>query len=50
MAAYVNFRDALRELKNTGVLDLPITGSLFGELIELLGVPETEALSKRYAG
>lgn len=49
MAAYVNFRDALRELKQTGVLDLPITGSLFSELIELLGVPETEALSKKYA-
>ena len=49
MAAYVNFRDALRQLKQTGVLDLPITGSLFSELVELLGVPETEALSKKYA-
>jgi len=50
MAAYVNFRDALRQLKETGVLDVPITGSLFGELVELLGVPETEALSKKYTG
>jgi 2-methylisocitrate lyase-like PEP mutase family enzyme len=50
MAAYVNFRDALRQLKETGTLDLPITGSLFGELIELMGVPEAEALSKRYLG
>ena len=50
MAAYVNFRDALRQLKETGQLDLPITGSLFGELIELMGVPEAEALSKRYSG
>jgi len=49
MAAYVGFRDALRQLKETGKLDLPITGSLFAELIELLGVPETEALSKKYA-
>jgi len=48
MAAYVGFRDALRQLKETGKLDLPITGSLFAELIELLGVPETEALSKKY--
>jgi 2-methylisocitrate lyase-like PEP mutase family enzyme len=48
MAAYVGFRDALRQLMDTGKLDLPITGSLFGELIELLGVPETEALSKKY--
>jgi 2,3-dimethylmalate lyase len=48
MAAYVHFRDALRELKETGKLDLPITGHLFSELIELMGVPETEALSKKY--
>src|SRR5439155_25222030 len=49
MAAYVHFRDALRELKETGKLELPITGHLFAELIELIGVPETEALSKKYA-
>jgi 2-methylisocitrate lyase-like PEP mutase family enzyme len=48
MAAYVHFRDALQELKETGKLDLPITGRLFAELIELMGVPETEALSKKY--
>jgi 2,3-dimethylmalate lyase len=48
MAAYVYFRDALRELKQTGKLDLPVGGHLFGELIELMGVPETEALSKKY--
>jgi 2-methylisocitrate lyase-like PEP mutase family enzyme len=48
MAAYVHFRDALRELKETGKLDLPITGHLFAELIELMGVPETEALSSKY--
>jgi 2-methylisocitrate lyase-like PEP mutase family enzyme len=48
MAAYVSFRDALRELKEKGVLDIPITGNLFGELIELLGVPETEELAKKY--
>ena len=48
MAAYVHFRDSLRELKETGKLDLPITGHLFAELVELMGVPETEALSKKY--
>jgi len=48
MAAYVHFRDSLRELKETGKLDLPITGHLFAELIKLMGVPETEALSKKY--
>jgi len=48
MAAYVHFRDALRQLKSTGVLDIPITGNLFAEIIELLGVPETEAFSKKY--
>src|SRR5579863_6635543 len=49
MAAYVGFRDALRELKETGVLDIPITGHLFRELIETLGVPEMEALAKKYS-
>jgi 2,3-dimethylmalate lyase len=48
MAAFVYFREAMRQLKETGSLDLPITGNLFKELIELLGVPETEALAKKY--
>ncbi|MGH7987496.1 MAG: isocitrate lyase/PEP mutase family protein [Candidatus Binataceae bacterium] len=48
MAAYVRMRDAMRELKETGVLDVPITGRLFSELIELMGVPETEALARKY--
>ncbi len=48
MAAYVSIRDAMRQLKETGVLDIPITGHLFGELIETLGVPEMEALAKKY--
>ncbi|MGH8012206.1 MAG: isocitrate lyase/PEP mutase family protein [Candidatus Binataceae bacterium] len=48
MAAYVRMRDAMRELKETGVLDIPVTGRLFGELVELMGVPETEALAKQY--
>ena len=49
MSAFVAMRDAMRQLKDTGVLDIPITGSLFGELIETLGVPEMEALSKKYS-
>ena len=49
MAAYVSIRDAMRQLKETGVLDLPITGHLFGELIATLGVPEMEALAKKYS-
>jgi len=49
MAAYVNFRDALRQLKTTGVIDVPFTGRLFEELTELMGVPETEALAKKYS-
>jgi 2,3-dimethylmalate lyase len=48
MASFVAIRDAMRQLKETGVLDVPITGHLFGELIETLGVPEMEALSKKY--
>jgi 2,3-dimethylmalate lyase len=49
MAAYVQFRNALRELKETGQINLPRGENLFGELIELMGVPETEALSKKYS-
>jgi 2,3-dimethylmalate lyase len=49
MAAFAGFRDAMRQLKETGVIDLPITGHLFGELIETLGVPEMEALAKKYS-
>lgn len=48
MAAFVGIRDAMRKLKETGELDIPITGHLFGELIETLGVPEMEALAKKY--
>lgn len=49
MASYVAIRDAMRTLKETGVLDIPITGHLFRDLIETLGVPETEALAKKYS-
>jgi 2-methylisocitrate lyase-like PEP mutase family enzyme len=49
MAGFVAMRDAMRQLKETGVLDVPITGGLFGELIETLGVPEMEALAKKYS-
>lgn len=48
MAAYVNFRDALRELKETGKMNVSFTGRTFEELTDLMGVPETEALSKKY--
>ena len=46
---FVAIRDAMRQLKETGLLDVPITGHLFRELIETLGVPEMEALSKKYS-
>ncbi len=49
MAAYVNFRDALRQLKDTGSMDVPFNAQLFEELTELMGVPEAEALSKKYS-
>jgi 2,3-dimethylmalate lyase len=48
MTVFVAIRDAMRQLKETGLLDVPITGHLFRELIETLGVPEMEALSKKY--
>jgi 2,3-dimethylmalate lyase len=49
MTVFVAIRDAMRQLKETGLLDVPITGHLFRELIETLGVPEMEALSKKYS-
>ena len=49
IAVYAQFRNALRELKETGQINLPRGENLFGELIELMGVPETEALSKKYS-
>jgi 2-methylisocitrate lyase-like PEP mutase family enzyme len=49
MASYVHFRDAMRELKETGAIKIPGEGGVFGELIRLMGVPEVEALAKRYA-
>ncbi|MGH7840184.1 MAG: isocitrate lyase/PEP mutase family protein [Candidatus Binataceae bacterium] len=49
IAAYVNFRDALRELKQTGTMKVSLTGALFEELTNLMGVPEAEALAKKYS-
>jgi 2-methylisocitrate lyase-like PEP mutase family enzyme len=49
MAAYVNFRDTLRQLKTTGVIDVPFNRTLFEELTEVTGVPATEALVKKYS-
>lgn len=49
MAAYVNFRDALRQLKATGVMDVPFDRHLFEELTELMGVPAAEALAAKYS-
>jgi 2,3-dimethylmalate lyase len=48
MASYVHFRDAMRELKETGSIKIPGEGGVFGELIRLMGVPEVEALAKKY--
>jgi len=49
IASYVNFRDGLRELKDTGAMKVTLTGRLFEELTDLLGVPEAEALAKKYS-
>jgi len=48
MASYVHFRDAMRELRETGSIKIPGEGGVFGELIKLMGVPEVEALAKKY--
>jgi 2-methylisocitrate lyase-like PEP mutase family enzyme len=49
MAAYVNFRDALRELKDTGAISVPFNAHLFEELTDLMGVPAAEALVQKYS-
>lgn len=49
MAAYVNFRDALRELKQTGAISVPFNAHLFEELTDLMGVPAVEALVQKYS-
>jgi 2-methylisocitrate lyase-like PEP mutase family enzyme len=49
IAAYVDFRDTLRELKETGAAKVRLTGKLFEEMTDLLGVPEAEALAKKYS-
>ena len=49
MAAYANFRDTLRELKETGNINSASEHHLFRELTDLMGVPETEALAKKYS-
>jgi 2-methylisocitrate lyase-like PEP mutase family enzyme len=49
MAAYVNFRDGLRELKESGAMSVKFDGHTFEELTELMGVPETEARAGKYS-
>lgn len=48
IAAYVNFRDALRQLRQRGALEITFNPAVFEELTDLMGVPAAEALSKRY--
>lgn len=48
LAAYANFRDALRQLKETGKLKVSFTTEVFDELTDLMGVPEAEARARRY--
>ncbi len=46
--AYGAMRDAMRELRTTGRLASSDGPALFGEMVRLLGVPETLELAKRY--
>jgi 2-methylisocitrate lyase-like PEP mutase family enzyme len=47
-AAYRAVRDALRELSETGQVEVGQDPRLFAEIIELLGVPEILAQGRRY--
>jgi 2-methylisocitrate lyase-like PEP mutase family enzyme len=48
LAYYQSARDALTELKHTGLLRSDAQGKAFGELIDLLGVEEIDARGKKY--
>jgi 2-methylisocitrate lyase-like PEP mutase family enzyme len=48
VAAYVNFREALRQLAKTGKLSVSFTPAVFEELTELMGVQEAEQRAQRY--
>lgn len=48
LAYYQSARDALTELKQTGMLRSDAQGKAFGELIDLLGVEEVDARGKKY--
>jgi len=48
IAAYVNFRDALRQLRQRGALEARFNPAVFEELTDLMGVPAAESLAKRY--
>jgi undecaprenyl pyrophosphate phosphatase UppP len=48
MAAYVNFRDALRQLKDQGDIGVKFTPAVFEELTKLMGVPEIESRAEKY--
>ncbi len=48
LAMYRSIRDAMRELKQTGSVSRTSMDDEFHELIQLLGVEETDALGKKY--
>jgi 2-methylisocitrate lyase-like PEP mutase family enzyme len=47
---YLAARDAMTELKQTGSIKRVSLDNTFGELIDLLGVNEIDALGKKYTG
>ena len=48
LSIYRSIRDAMRELKQTGLIKRTSMDDEFRELIQLLGVEEIDALGKKY--
>jgi 2-methylisocitrate lyase-like PEP mutase family enzyme len=50
LAYYQSARDVLTELKQTGSVKTNAQNTAFGELVDLLGVEEMDALGRKYTG
>jgi 2-methylisocitrate lyase-like PEP mutase family enzyme len=49
LAAFARMRDAMTELKRVGKIASTTSDGIFEEFVRLMGVPETDALARKYA-
>jgi 2-methylisocitrate lyase-like PEP mutase family enzyme len=48
LTAYQSMRDAMRELKRSGKIDIGTKGNIFGEFVRTMRVPEYQSLEEKY--